>query len=148
MAQANFISSSSNTEFHLLADNSTVTSLISTIDANCSFFLSSSSSTTAIPYNASDPNAPRAEQAVQYFRASSVVLTLDGYNDTTALSNDTNAADIPLPTNIDTNLLNCLNQTIGLSVPLVDSAGVVGPPVSLFWVFWFLCIAYFTKLAI
>ena len=144
MTQANFVSNGTNTTFHLLADNSTVTSLISTIDGNCSSSLSSSSSTTAVPYNTSDPNAPRPEQAVEYYRASSVVLTLDGYNNTAALSDDSNAADTPLPTNIDTTLLDCLNQTIGLSVPLVDAAGArwaTGPgmgAVGLFWVAWLL----------
>jgi len=144
MTQANFISNSTNTTFHLLADNSTVSSLISTIDTNCSSHLSSSSSTTAIAYNSSDPNAPQPQQAVQYYRASSVVLTLDGYNDTAALSNDTNALDTPLPTNIDTTLLDCLNQTIGLSVPLIDAAGVrwTAAPgmgaIGLFWVAWLL----------
>jgi hypothetical protein len=72
------------------------------------------------------------------------VLTLDGYNDTAALSNDTNAPDTPLPTNIDTTLLDCLNQTIGLSVPLVDAAGArwTAAPgmgaIGLFWVVWLL----------
>ena len=146
MTQANFISnSSSTTSLHVLADNSTVTSLISSISANCSSFLSPSSSTAARPYNASDPNAPQPAQAVQYYRASSVVLTLDGYNDTAALSNDTNAVDTPLPTDIDVNLLNCVNQTIGVSVPLINGAGarLVGGPgagaiLGLFWVAWFL----------
>jgi len=64
---------------------------------------------------------------VQYYRASSVVLTLDGYNDTAALGeNVTNAADpiyhVPLPNTTDTTLLNCLNETIGAAVPLADGA--------------------------
>jgi hypothetical protein len=81
---------------------------------------------------------------VEYYRASSVVLTLDGYNDTAALSNDTNAVDTPLPTNIDTTLLDCLNQTIGLSVPLIDAAGSTWATtpgmgaIGLFWVVWLL----------
>jgi hypothetical protein len=144
MTQANFVSNYTNTTFHLLADNSTVTSLISILDTNCSAHLSTSSSTTAVAFNPSDPNAPQPQQAVQYYRASSVVLTLDGYNDTATLSNDVNASDTPLPTNIDMTLLDCLNQTIGLSVPLVDAAaarwmaipgtGLIG----LFWVVWLL----------
>jgi hypothetical protein len=144
MTQANFISNSTNTTFHLLADNSTVTSLIPILDTNCSTHLSASSSTTAVTFNPSDPNAPQPQQAVQYYRASSVVLTLDGYNDTAALSNDANAPDTPLPPNIDTILLDCLNQTIGLSVPLVDAAvarwmAVPGTgPIGLFLVIWLL----------
>lgn len=144
MVQANFISNVTSTTFHLLADNATVTSLISTIDGNCSSNLSPSSSTLAIPLNTSDPNSPKPEQAIQYYRASSVVLTLDGYNNTAALSGDTNAVDTPLPTGIDATLLDCLNQTIGLAVPLVDGVGAqwsAGPgaaAISLFWVVWFL----------
>ena len=145
MTQANFISNStSNTTFHLLADNSTVTSLISTINANCSDLYSPSSSTIAVPLNVSDPNVPKPEQAVQYYRASSVALTLDGYNNTATFTNDTNAPDTPLPAGIDTVLLDCLNQTIGLSAPLVDAAGTrwaAGPgmgAMGLFWIVWFL----------
>ena len=139
MTQANFISNSTNTTFHLLADNSTVTSLISSIDANCSSSLSSSSS----PYNDSNPASPQPESAIQYYRASSVVLTLDGYNNTATDSSSPDTTDTPLPTNIDTTLLNCLNSTIGQAVPLIDGAlsislsrpgmGVLG----LFWVVWF-----------
>ena len=61
---------------------------------------------------------------MQYYRASTVALTLDGYNNTGAFSEDDNAPDTPLPTNIDTNLLNCLNTTIGEAVPLVDAANM------------------------
>jgi hypothetical protein len=87
---------------------------------------------------------PQPEQAVQYYRASSVVLTLDGYNDTGVFGNDTNAVHTPLLTNIDTNLLDCLNQTIGLSVPLIDAANArwaTGPgteTIGLFLFVWFL----------
>ena len=143
MTQANFISNSTNTTFHLLADNSTVTSLISSIDANCSSSLSSSSSSSSSPYNDSNPASPQPESAIQYYRASSVVLTLDGYNNTATDSSNPDTTDTPLPTNIDTTLLNCLNSTIGQAVPLIDGAlsislsrhgmGVLG----LFWVVWF-----------
>ncbi|KAI6117450.1 hypothetical protein EV401DRAFT_2057844 [Pisolithus croceorrhizus] len=103
LMEATFISnsSSSSTTFHVLSDNSTVTSLIQSVDANCSHYLSSSSSSSPIPFN----------QAIQYYRASSVVLT-----------SNTNVTDSPLPSNMDTNLSVCLNQTIALAVPLVDEA--------------------------
>ena len=48
---------------------------------------------------------------------------LDRYSDTAALSNNTNAADTPLLTNIGMTLLNCLNQMIGLLVPLINWNG-------------------------
>jgi hypothetical protein len=141
MAQANFISSSSNTTFHVLSDNTTVTSLISSISTNCSSFNSGSSSSVAIAFNPNDPNSPKPEQAIQYYRASSVVLTLDGYNNTAALSNDENTPDTPLPTNIDTGFMDCLNQTIGQAVPLIGRAHTrwTAPSMGLmgsFWVFW------------
>ena len=122
MTQAVFQDPSSNNTFHLLADNSTVNSLIQSVSANCT--ISNSTSLTAIPLNTSDPSQPRPEQAVQYYRASSVVLTLDGYNDTAVLSGNVNQTDTPLPSWVNATFLDCLNQTIGAAVPLVDSGAV------------------------
>src|SRR4051794_25596517 len=114
MTQAAFVSNTpANTTFHVLADNSTTTTLISTLRSNCSASLSSLTSTYAVPYDPTQPGAPQPEQVVQYYRASSIALTLDGYNDTSALSDDDSLPDVPLPSNIDMTLLNCLNQTIG-----------------------------------
>ncbi|KAL4079789.1 hypothetical protein J3A83DRAFT_4212468 [Scleroderma citrinum] len=124
LMEATFISnnSSQNTTFHVLSDNSTVISLIDTISGNCSAFLSKSSSTSPSAFNASSSSAPQPEQAIQYYRASSVVLTLDGYNNSATFSSNESTPDSSLPPNIDTKLLGCLNETIGLSVPLVDGA--------------------------
>ncbi|KAI6150162.1 hypothetical protein EDD17DRAFT_1765973 [Pisolithus thermaeus] len=104
LMEATFISnsSSSSTTFHVLSDNSTVTSLIQSVDANCSHYLSSSSSSSPIPFNR------RAH--------------VDGYNNSATFSSNTNVTDSPLPSNMDTNLSVCLNQTIALAVPLVDEA--------------------------
>lgn len=145
MAETTFADKNSNNTFHLLADNATVTSLIDSVAANCT--LGNTTALVATPLNTSDPNEPRPEQAVQYYRASSVVLTLDGYNDTAALSSDNSTADAPLPSWVDTSFLNCLNQTIGAAVPLVDgslglhwntpSMGFLG----LIWVFIFTFLA-------
>ncbi|EGO04088.1 hypothetical protein SERLA73DRAFT_175836 [Serpula lacrymans var. lacrymans S7.3] len=142
MVEATFVSNSTNTTFHLLSDNSTVSSLLTSIDSNCSSSLSSSSSTSPVPFNQSASGVPKPEQAVQYYRASSVVLTLDGYNNSATLSNDTSAPDSPLPSGIDTTLLDCLNQTILQAAPLVDGAGMrwSAPSsaglVGLVWVMW------------
>ncbi|KAF7976668.1 hypothetical protein HWV62_6013 [Athelia sp. TMB] len=146
MTQATFVSNSTaGTTFYLLADNSTVAALITTIDANCSSSLASSSSTVPTTFNCSSPSAPQPEQAIQYYRASSVVLALSGYNNSAVSSDnsDENAAATPLPSGIDTTLLTCLNLTIGASVPLVNAAGPAWAGsgmsvVGLFWVFWFL----------
>lgn len=122
MMMAAFQSSSQNTTFRLVADNTTVVDLIPAITSNCSSSLSNPSSIVATPYNDSLP-APKPEEAIEYYRASSVALTLDGYNNTGSLEAE-GTPDTPLPTNIDTTLLNCLNQTIGAAVPLIGSANI------------------------
>lgn len=145
MAEATFISNSTNTTFHVLSDNSTVSSLISSIDANCSSSLSSSSSTSPQAYNGSAPDAPQPEQTIQYYRASSIVLTLDGYNNSATLSSNPNATDSSLPPGIDMTLMDCLNQTIAFSAPLVSSAGMrlsIGPSsapfLGMLWLVWWM----------
>ncbi|GJE85389.1 hypothetical protein PsYK624_014680 [Phanerochaete sordida] len=146
MTQAAFSDANSNNTFHLLADNATVASLIDSVAANCS--LGNTTALTPMPLNTSDPSQPRPEQAVQYYRASSVVLTLDGYNDTAALTNDSSIPDTPLPTWVDGSFLDCLNQTIGAAVPLVDSSNSAGmaaafgtPTMSLLGLIWVLVVS-------
>jgi hypothetical protein len=124
MQMVSFVSNSAvNTTFYIAADNSTIISLIGAIDANCPISLSANSSSYPIPYNETDPNSPKPEQAIQYYRANGVVLALDGYNNSVVLSNDTSLPDTPFPMDIDTTLLDCLNQTIGVAVLLVDASG-------------------------
>jgi hypothetical protein len=76
---------------------------------------------------------------MQYYRASSVSLTLDGYNNTGALEAD-GTPNTPLPTNIDTNLMNCLNATIGEAVPLIGSASMATPSIGLIFI-WVFCLS-------
>ncbi|KAF9445844.1 hypothetical protein P691DRAFT_709628, partial [Macrolepiota fuliginosa MF-IS2] len=117
---AAFTSISTNSTFRLLADNTTITSLISDITSSCnSSNLASPSSITASPYPNNGTGPPLPEQAVQYYRASSVVLTLDGYNNTAVLNTDETIPDSPLPNGTDLTLLGCLNSTIGGNVPLI-----------------------------
>ncbi|KAJ7185317.1 hypothetical protein C8R46DRAFT_881202, partial [Mycena filopes] len=122
MTTASFSSNAANTTvFRILADNATTTSLVSDIFANCSTHLSSSLANTVItPYNETATSPPQPEQVIQYYRASSIALSLDGYNDT-SLFEDDGTSDVPLPTSIDTALLTCLNQTIGSAAPLIDA---------------------------
>ena len=110
--------------FYFVADNQTATTMVPIIQANCNSSLISSISNPPVPYKSSDPQTPgpRPEKAVQYYRGSTAVLMLEGYNDTAQLSDDTTLPDTPLPTNIDATLLSCLNQTLGSSIPLVDAA--------------------------
>lgn len=72
------------------------------------------------------------EQAIQYFRSSSFMLALTSYNNTASLpsnapaDNSTDAlppsADTPLPIGTNQTFLNCLNETIGAAVPIMDAA--------------------------
>ena len=74
---------------------------------------------------------PVPEQVVQYYRASSFALSLDGYNNTAALpsnapaSNDSSPvqmADTPFPSGLNTTFLECVNSTTAASVPLLDAS--------------------------
>jgi len=118
--------------FFILSDQSTVSSLIGSVNANCSSSLDqNNTSKSPTPYTNSS-TAPLPEQVVQYYRASSVVLTLDRYNDTAALNGTQNlnatGPALPFPNGTDTTLLTCLNETIGRAVPLVDAGARTGPP--------------------
>lgn len=144
MAQADFISNSTGSTFHLLSDNSTIGSLINSINTNCSSHLSSSSSKSPSPYNSSVLGGPQPEETIQYYRSSSIVLALDGYNNSATFNSNPNVTDSPLPSGVDTTLLNCLNYTIGQAAPLIDSASsrYISPPcigfATLVWFLWFL----------
>ncbi|KAG6829781.1 hypothetical protein H0H87_010296 [Tephrocybe sp. NHM501043] len=119
MAAAAFVSNYNNTIFRVVSDNATIVALISDVTANCSSsFNAGASSAFPSPYGGN----PGPEKAIQYYRASSVMLAIDGYNNSAVYSDG--ASDSPLPSNVDTNLLNCLNQTIGLAAPLIDGASM------------------------
>jgi hypothetical protein len=132
LATAQFQSKNTSSTFVVLSDESTVSSLIGSVKANCSdLYQQTNASSSPTPYTNSS-TTPRPEQALQYYRASTVVLALDGYNDTAALDGTQNpnasTLTVPLPNGTDTVLLTCLNDTIGLSVPLIDAGARSGPP--------------------
>ena len=104
--------------FYVISDNSTIVSLIASIRTNCSSILGSNSSTVPVAFNSGAP-----ERAVQYYRASTVVLALDGYNDTAMLSGGNAQTHTPLPAGVDRALLDCLNYTIGESAPMFSGVG-------------------------
>lgn len=120
MSQVAFHDKNSNNTLHLLGDNSTVTVLIPVVASSCN--PSNSTVLIATPLASLNGSLPRPEQAVQYFRASSLVLTLDGYNNSATLAAKGDAPDVPLPAWVDRSFLGCLNQTIGAAVPLVSAA--------------------------
>ncbi|KAF8991256.1 hypothetical protein BDZ89DRAFT_973907 [Hymenopellis radicata] len=135
---AAFQSASTNTIFRIVSDNDTVVDLIDSINSNCSSRLTTTS-TTAAPF---DAGLVKPEQIVQYYRASSAALSIDGYNNSAALSNtdDSSIQDTPIPPSVDSALLECLNITIGTAIPLVDGGeflstnmGTLGLFFILFW---------------
>ena len=115
------------TTVRILSDNATTNALVNSITGNCSQYLSADTSGQQDVefFNplATNYSMPRPEQAIQYYRASSVVLTLDGYNDTAALNNSAafTSQHVPLPDWVDQDFLGCINTTIGEAVVLVTS---------------------------
>ncbi|KAJ7668167.1 hypothetical protein B0H17DRAFT_950011 [Mycena rosella] len=125
MSSATFESNSTGSTFHLVADNATATQLMGYIAANCSTFMAPSNNTLPMPFPV---GAVGPEQVVQYFRASSVALSLDGYNNSAVFQPENSTADTALPSDLDVALLDCLNTTIGLGVPLIDGASGLSFP--------------------
>jgi len=152
MVTSTYVSNTQNTTFYLVTDNNTATTMVPILQQNCSSVLNSGVSNTPVPYNVSDGNSPKPEGTIQYYRASSAALILGGYNNTAQLSDNTSLPDSPLPSNIDMNLLVCLNETIGIAIPLVDAAsptawnfGVTGSAytVTSFWLLYYVLSAIF-----
>ncbi|KAF4618579.1 hypothetical protein D9613_009682 [Agrocybe pediades] len=115
--------------FYVLSDNTTITSLLSDLSANCTSFFSAASSSSNTSIGISNINSttdlviPRPEQVIQYYRASSIALALEGYNNSaTYFPDPSSALDSALPSSMDTNLMQCLNETIGLAAPIPDGA--------------------------
>jgi len=79
---------------------------------------------------AQDPNGPAPEQAVGYYRGSSVVLSLLGYNNTAQSidytpQNPIGLMDTPLPPAASSLFFHCINETLGKSIPLVVDTDAV-----------------------
>ncbi|KAG6874933.1 hypothetical protein C0992_005916 [Termitomyces sp. T32_za158] len=110
---------SSGTTFRILTDTASAHALISPL-SDCSSHVYRSSSSPS-PY-LEQAFYPLPEQAIQHYRASSAVLTLDGYNNTAALlpQESVSSHNVLLPSGTDTALLRCLNDTIGSAVLLND----------------------------
>ncbi|KAL5529661.1 hypothetical protein ACEPAG_5646 [Sanghuangporus baumii] len=117
----------SSVTYRLVGDNSSVVAVFDALVANCSVANSSSAFSTFTPSNTV---WPLPEQVVQYYRASSFALSLDGYNNTAALpanapasnnSKPVEMADTSLPSGLNMTFLSCVNNTIGASVPLVET---------------------------
>jgi hypothetical protein len=138
--QTNSSSNSTQPTLKLVADYESLKATVDAISSNCSAYVNTTYLSSADPtaFSITDSNVPKPEQVVQYYRASTAALTLDGYNNTGALvslsqwmanSSDWDAdnagmqsvmEDAPLPDNLNQTLLGCVNVTIGESIPLVD----------------------------
>lgn len=76
---------------------------------------------------ARDPKGPAPEQAVGYYRGSSTALLLAGYNNTAQMIDSSlqDLQDTPFPSVANTAFFQCINSTIGESLPLVIGMGAV-----------------------
>ncbi|KAG9093375.1 hypothetical protein FRC06_011540 [Ceratobasidium sp. 370] len=111
--------------YYIMGDADTVAAVMQEIVKACSVV--NASGTPVGDFN----STVHVEQAVQYYRASSFMLALTSYNNTASLPSnappDNNtaplatSADTGLPMGTDMNFLNCLNTTIGASIPIMDS---------------------------
>ncbi|CAE6338523.1 hypothetical protein RSOLAG1IB_05782 [Rhizoctonia solani AG-1 IB] len=112
--------------YYIVGDADSVSAVMEAIVAQCSV-----ANATGTPVDENNP-AVRVEQAVQYYRASSFMLALTSYNNSANLPSnaptDNNtappppSADTPLPQGTNTTFLNCLNETIGAAIPIMDAA--------------------------
>lgn len=105
--------------YRMAGDRSSIAAVFNALVANCSITNTSDYST----YRPSRTSWPLQEQVIQYYRASSFVLSLDGYNNTGTYIPRNKTRSIvttPLPTTLNTTFLTCINSTIAASVPLVD----------------------------
>lgn len=114
--------------FSILGDEDSVRAILDVlVSSSCGVL-----NLTVVPYDLTNTSQPPPESVIQYYRASSFALALDGYNNTAELpsnmppDNNTappNIADTPLPANhTDTSFLSCINTTIGESLPILNSA--------------------------
>ncbi|KAF9016297.1 hypothetical protein BDZ89DRAFT_1075730 [Hymenopellis radicata] len=108
----------------VVSDASTVTSLITDIRIGCGnkFTMSVAPNGIKGPFNY-DPKVVRPESTIQYFRASSISLELDGYNNSAAFAEKDGAANTPFPV-MDAILTGCVIKTINQAAPLVVTNGV------------------------
>ena len=110
-----------NTSIQILADTATLHSLSYDIYYSCSMYFNVNMTEGPVAYDTgSDLDEPGPERVIQYYRASSVALILDGYNNSAVYPNGP-AEDTPLPTEIDLQMISCFNSTIGGRVPLVEA---------------------------
>ncbi|KAJ1301907.1 hypothetical protein OPQ81_000747 [Rhizoctonia solani] len=136
--------------YRILGDQDSVATVLTALKSNCSV-----AGGTTFNYDPTSSDLahalPRVESIIQWYRASSFALSLDGYNNSAsaitpaALSNNTHhlAAALPpatpLPSHLNRAFLDCVNYTTASSLPLVDTGFSNLPPVNglgLLFVLW------------
>ncbi|QRV82257.1 catalytic domain thiamine pyrophosphokinase [Ceratobasidium sp. AG-Ba] len=127
--------------YRILGDQSSVQVVLNALVSNCSV-----ANGTIWNYDPSSDDLarslPRVESIIQYYRASSFALALDGYNNSVALASvapvnnstlqlvNNLAPATPLPSTINRSFLECVNTTVAVSVPLIDAGLSNLPPVN------------------
>jgi hypothetical protein len=118
--------SSTNDTYHLLGDTSSAQAVMDSLTRECNVAPASLDWTFS---NFNESMRVKPEEVVQWYRASTFALALDGYNNTPALISNMKdehtappplSADTPLPGWVNRTFLDCVNKTIGEALPLVD----------------------------
>lgn len=111
--------------YYIFGDHDSVATLGDLLVSNCSATIGTEE---ALVQNGTDYIAP--EEVVQWYRDSSFGLALSSYNDpanseaNAPASNDsslTTVPDAPIPPGTNLTFLNCINETIGYNVPIMDA---------------------------
>ncbi|KAF8996665.1 hypothetical protein BDQ17DRAFT_1364230 [Cyathus striatus] len=129
----------SNYTLRITSDQMTINALSSDL-SSCATSSTGVKITSPAPVNSSSYDHPKPEEALQYYRASSVVLSLDSFNNSIAFSsNDSSMMYALIPAGINTTIVQCTNQTIGANVLLPNGSMInVSMPHSLvMFFFWF-----------
>ncbi|EUC65124.1 hypothetical protein RSOL_498250 [Rhizoctonia solani AG-3 Rhs1AP] len=104
--------------YRLLGDRDSVAAVFSALREKCSVV------GDVLAYDPSSDNSshtlPRVESIVQYYRASTFALSLDGYINSAAALVTSLLPPTPFPSSINPMLLDCINQTVGTDLPLLD----------------------------
>ncbi|CAE6418261.1 unnamed protein product [Rhizoctonia solani] len=115
------VANNATASYYIVGDADTVAAIMDELVDACSVVR-----TSGVAINETNPSI-YFEQAVQFYRASSFMLVLTSYNNTAnrtpinGTEPSTAIPDTPLPAGTDMNFLNCLNTTIGASIPIMDA---------------------------
>ena len=105
-------------KFIFVAENQTVFQINNTVSENCTTHWTTS---TPIAFNSTGNLLP--ESVIQYYRGESAVVLLQGYDNTKVQPNSPNLVpNPPMSSNVSAEAWECLNVTIGESIPLMQTS--------------------------